>query len=152
MRVILKEKIVNLGKIGDQVTVKRGYGRNYLIPREKAVVATPENIAKFEKVRSDLEKAELANLEKARERVKALAGLELVTVEALASEDGKLFGSVGPREIAQAVAAKGYEVAKSEIHLPEGPIRRLGEYLVDIKLHSEVLLKLKVEVVGAKAE
>lgn len=147
MKVILQEKVANLGNIGDQVNVKAGYGRNYLIPYGKAVPATPEAIAEFEKHRAELEKAQAELLDAAKKRAKALEGLD-VTVSARASEEGKLFGSVNPREIADAITKAGIEVEKREIDLPEGPIRMLGEYEIHVHLDADVKTTVKVKVVG----
>ncbi len=151
MRVIIQEKVANLGKVGDQVTVKPGYGRNYLIPQQKAVLATPENIAEFEKRRVELEKVAAEVLAVAQERAKKLEALSL-KIEAQAGEEGKLFGSVGPRDIAEAATHAGAELAKSEVTMPEGPIRQAGEYEITISLHSEVTATLKVAIVAAATE
>ena len=129
MQVILKEKVANLGKVGDVVEVKPGFARNFLIPRGSAVRATTDNIAEFEKIRADLER-------KAAELI----------LKAQASDEGKLFGSVGPRDVAEAATAAGVELAKSEVKLPEGPIRAIGEFEVDVVLHSDVHGKMKIEV------
>jgi len=151
MRVILQEKIANLGNVGDQVTVTRGYGRNYLIPKDKAVLATPESIQHFEERRVDLEKAAAEVLLTAQARAKSLGSVS-VKIEAQASEEGKLFGSVGPREIADAIVAAGHEMTKSEVSMPDGPIRQLGEHEVTVTLHGEVYTTVKVEVVAIAAE
>ena len=151
MRVILQEKIANLGNVGDQVTVKHGYGRNYLIPKQKAVLATPENTAEFEKRRAELEKASGEILAAAKARAKKLETLAL-KIEAQAGEEGKLFGSIGPRDIAEAATKAGAELAKSEVTMPEGPLRQLGEYEVTVTLHAEVTVALKVEIVAAASE
>ncbi|MCB1827722.1 MAG: 50S ribosomal protein L9 [Coxiellaceae bacterium] len=151
MRVILQEKIAHLGDVGDEVTVKRGFGRNYLIPKDMAVIATPENQALFEKRRAELEKASAAKLTAAQARGKALEGLT-VKLEAQAGEEGKLFGSIGPRDVAEAITAAGQAIEKSEVDMPEGPIRNIGEYDVTIHLHSEVFVTVKVEVVAAATE
>lgn len=147
MKVILQEKIANLGNIGDQVDVKAGYGRNYLLPYGKAVPATPEAIAEFEKHRAELEKAQAEILAAAKKRAKALEALT-VTVAARASEEGKLFGSVGAREVADAITKAGVEVEKREIDLPEGPIRELGEYELGVHLDADVKAAVKVTIVG----
>jgi large subunit ribosomal protein L9 len=151
MRLILQEKIANLGNVGDQVTVKRGYGRNYLIPHDKAVVASPENIKVFELHRGELETNAAEALSAAQTRAKSLESAT-VKIAVQASEEGKLFGSVGPREIADAMVAAGHEVTKSELSMPDGPIRHVGEHAVAINLHSEVHLNLTVNVVAIVEE
>jgi large subunit ribosomal protein L9 len=151
MRVILQEKVANLGDVGDQVSVKPGYGRNFLLPQGKAVMATADNIADFEKRRAELEKKAAEVLASAEKRAGELAKVT-VTIEAQASDEGKLFGSVGPRDVADAVTETGIELAKSEVLLPEGPIRAVGEYDVAVQLHSEVVTNIKVEVVAIAGE
>jgi large subunit ribosomal protein L9 len=145
MQVILKEKVANLGSVGDVVDVKPGFARNYLVPRGHAVRATPESITAFEKVRADLERQAEEVLAKAKVRLEKVEALTL-TLDAQASDEGKLFGSVGPRDVADAAVAAGVELCKSEVKLPEGPIRAIGEFEVDIVLHSDVHGKLKIEV------
>ena len=145
MELILLEKVQNLGDLGDKVNVKPGYGRNYLVPSGKAVPATAANIAEFETRRKELEKAALAKLSTAEERLGALEGFE-ITLTANASEEGKLFGSIGPREIAIAVTAKGIELFKSEVIMGEGPIRYTGENEVLVHLHADVETGIKVIV------
>lgn len=147
MRVILQEKIENLGNIGDQIFVKPGYARNFLFPYGKAVPATLENIAEFEKNRTELEKLAAEQLERTKARAKKLEG-KTVRVIAKASDEGKLFGSVGVREIAAAISSRGINIQKREVSLPEGPIRQIGEYEVPIHLHANVTVILKVEVVS----
>lgn len=147
MELILLEKIRNLGAIGDRVKVKSGYGRNFLVPQGKAVFATATNIAEFEKRRAELEKKEAEVLAAAQKRAITLQDLSLV-IKAIAAEDGKLFGSIGPREISKAFEDAGHEIDKSQIDLADGPIREIGESEVSIQLHSEVELKLKVTVVA----
>lgn len=146
MRVILQEKIANLGDIGTQVMVSRGYARNYLIPLGKAVPATDANMAEFEKHREDLEKRAVVVLTEARQRAEKLTNT-VVIIESQAGEEGKLFGSVGPRDVANAATKSGIELAKSEVRMPQGPIRQLGEYDIDVQLHSEVAAVIKVKVV-----
>jgi large subunit ribosomal protein L9 len=146
MDVILLEKIGNLGNIGDEVKVKPGFGRNYLIPYGKAVVATPDNKAKFETQRAELEKAAADKLTQAQGRARAIEEIGTVTITANASEEGKLFGSVGPREIEEAFAALSEEVQKSEVLMPEGPIRDVGEYDIELLLHTDVTCTIKVVV------
>jgi large subunit ribosomal protein L9 len=137
MEVILLENIHNLGDLGEQVRVKPGYGRNYLIPQGKAVPATADNVAKFETRRAELEKAEAEAMAAAQARADKLKDLKL-TVVRKAGEEGKLYGSVGTADIAEAAEAVGAELAKHEIHLPEGPIRVTGEYRIDVSLHAGV--------------
>ena len=150
MEVILLEKIANLGALGDRVTVKAGSGRNYLIPQAKAVAATADNIEAFESRRAELEKEAAQILSAAEARATAVAALEL-TISANAGEEGKLFGSVGARDIAQAAADAGVELDRSEIRLPDGPVREVGEYAIEVGLHPEVETSLKVIVVPEEA-
>ena len=145
MELILLEKVTNLGSLGDKVNVKPGYGRNYLVPSGKAVPATPENIAEFESRRAELEKAELAKMSTAEERCAALQGFEIV-LTANAGDEGKLYGSIGPREIADAVSERGISLEKSEVIMGEGPIRYTGEHMVLVHLHADVEIEIKVTV------
>lgn len=145
MKVILQERIANWGDVGDQVNVKAGFARNYLLPRGSAVQATPENIVAFEKRRAELVKKAAATLAAAKERAEKLEGLA-ITISAQASEEGKLFGSVGPRDIAKSVNDVGHELEKSEVEMPEGPVRAVGEYTITLHLHGEVSAKIKVTV------
>lgn len=145
MELILLEKVQNLGNLGDKVKVKPGYGRNYLVPNGKAVPATPENIADFETRRGELEKAALQRLSTAEERRAALEGFE-ITLVANASDEGKLYGSIGPREIATAISDKGIAVEKAEVIMGEGPIRFTGEHAVVVHLHADVETEIKVIV------
>lgn len=147
MEVILLEKVLNLGNLGDQVDVKAGYGRNFLIPQGKAVMATPDNIKVFEERRAELEKAAAEQLDAARARAEKLAELGPVEIQRRAGEDGKLFGSVSTGDIAEVVTAAGVEVEKKEVHLPEGPIRHAGEYEIELQLHSDVTQTVQVNVV-----
>jgi large subunit ribosomal protein L9 len=147
MNVILLEAVENLGSIGDLVKVKPGYGRNYLLPQGKAALATPENIRAIEARRAELEKAAADELVKAQERAKAFANLELV-IHANAGSEGKLFGSVGPIDIVEALAAVQVEAERAEIRMPEGPIQEIGEFPIGIHLHSEVDTEVLVKVVG----
>lgn len=147
MEIILQEKVPNLGTVGDKVKVKAGYARNFLLPYGKAIRATAENMADFEKRRAEFEAKAKAVLDDAKARAEKLASLQL-KVAANASEEGKLFGSVGPRDIAEAVVAQGIELHKSEVHLPEGPIREVGEYDIDLQLHSDVTATIKIEVIA----
>lgn len=146
MEVILLEKIGRLGNIGDEVNVKPGFGRNYLIPYGKAVSATPENKVKFEAQRAELEKAASDKLTQAQGRARAIEEIGTITIKANASEEGKLFGSVGPREIEEAFEGLSEAVNKSEVLMPEGPIRDLGEYDIELLLHSDVVCTIKVVV------
>lgn len=145
MKVILQEKVANLGSIGDQVMVKPGYARNFLLPFEKAVPATLEHIAEFERRRVELEEVAAELLVKAEIRAKELEG-KTFKITANASEEGRLFGSVGPREIAQAITETGIEVEKRDIDLGQGPIRQIGEYEIVLRLHTDVSVTLKIEV------
>ena len=143
MEVILLEKIAKLGKLGDKVTVKNGYGRNFLLPFGKALPATEANLATFEARRAELESAANTQLSDAHKRAGEMAEIEL-TLTAKAGDEGKLFGSIGARDLAEAITSAGVAVAKSEIRLPEGPIRAVGEYDVSIQLHSDVATTIKV--------
>ena len=148
MEVILLENIGNLGALGDTVDVKPGYGRNFLIPQGKAVPATQDNLAKFETRRAELEAAATETLAAAQARGEALTALEAVNIAATAGEEGKLFGSVGTRDIDQALSAAGCEVDKSEVRLPEGVIRELGEYEIMIQVHAEVSSSVAIHIVA----
>ncbi len=145
MEVILLENVANLGDLGDKVTVKSGYGRNFLIPQRKAVPATADNISQFEVRRAELEKVANEKLVLAQARATQIEALD-ITLTAKAGDEGKLFGSITVRDIADAIVAAGIEFEKSEVRLPDGPIRELGQFEVDIHLHPEVnsILKLKV--------
>ena len=145
MQVILLEKIGKLGELGQQVHVKPGYGRNFLIPSGKAVPATPENIEKFEAQRAELEKAQAEVLAAAQGRAEKLNGLELTLRRKTVSED-RLFGSVGVSDIVTAVAEAGLEVTRHEIRLPDGPFRTLGEYEVELHLHADVNARIKLSI------
>ena len=147
MELILLEKVLNLGDLGDKVDVKPGYGRNYLVPQGKAVPATKANIAAFEERRAELEKAAVKKLSSAEERLGALEGFE-ITLQANASEEGKLYGSIGPREIADAVTQAGPNLEKAEVIMGEGPIRYTGEHEVLVHLHADVETTIKVTVVA----
>lgn len=147
MDVILLEKIGKLGALGDRVTVKPGYGRNFLIPQGKAVPATATNIAEFEGRREELESTAATAVAAAQARGDKLAELGTITIAANAGEEGKLFGSVGTRDIADAVTAAGVEISKSEVRLPDGPLRELGEFDVSVHLHTEVDGTVAVAVV-----
>lgn len=143
MDVILLEKVANLGNLGDKVSVKSGYGRNFLIPFGKAVPANKDNLAAFEARRTELEKAATEKLGTAEKRAAEMAEIEL-TLTAKAGDEGKLFGSIGPRDLAEAITSAGVKVAKSEIRLADGPIRAVGEYDVGVQLHTDVAATIKV--------
>jgi large subunit ribosomal protein L9 len=145
MQVILLEKVGKLGDLGDQVNVKAGYGRNFLIPLGKAVPASASNVADFQARRAELEAVAAEKVAAAQARADKLAGV-VVTMESNAGEEGKLFGSIGTRDIAEAISATGNEVAKSEVKMPEGVIRDLGEYDISVQLHSDVTTVVKVVV------
>lgn len=147
MNVILLDKVENLGAIGDMVKVKPGYGRNYLLPTGKAALATTENIAEFEARRADLEKAAAVDLTAAKARAELVNGMELV-IPANVGAEGKLFGSVGPLDIAEAFAKVGVEAARSEIRMPDGPIHEIGEFTIGLHLHSEINVDISVKVVA----
>ena len=147
MNVILLEKMGKLGNIGDQVSVKSGFGRNFLIPQGKAIPATTANIADFEARRAELEAAAAEKKSSAEARAAQLAELT-VTVGANAGDEGKLFGSLGARDLALAITAAGVEVSKAEVKLPAGPLREVGEYDIDVQLHAEVIQAVKVVVVA----
>lgn len=146
MEVILLEEIANLGGLGDKVTVKNGFGRNFLIPQKKAVPATAENLKEFEAHKAELEKEAAEMLRQAQARAAEVNAISL-TIGANAGEEGKLFGSITVRDVADAAQAKGVEIDRSEIRLPEGPLRELGEYEVEVQLHADVLATLKISVV-----
>ncbi len=147
MEVILLENIGNLGALGDKVDVKAGFGRNYLIPQGKAVPATEAAVAEFEARRAELEAAAAEALAAAQSRADAIGELDLITITANAGEEGKLFGSIGTRDIADAVTAAGCEIDKSEVRLPEGALRELGEYEIAIQVHGEITAMVAVSVV-----
>ncbi len=147
MEVILLEKVENLGSIGDRVRVKSGYARNYLLPKGKATVATPDNIAKFEARRAELEAKAAAELQAAKERADKLEG-KVVRIRALSGSEGKLFGSIGTVDIANAIGQLGVEVERSEVRLPNGPLRVVGEHEVELHLHSDLNVSLTVVVEG----
>lgn len=147
MQIILLEKIVNLGNLGDLVNVKPGYARNYLVPQGLATVASEANKASFEERRVELEKASADKLQAAQARSKELAG-QSVEIASRTSDEGRLFGSVGLVEIAEAFSAKGLEMSRSEIQLPEGPIKSIGDYEVAVSVHSEVSFTVNVKVVA----
>lgn len=145
MQVILLERIKGLGALGTKVDVKPGYGRNFLIPQGKALPATAKNLADFEVRRAELERQEAATLAAANARAEQLAAIT-VTVVSKAGDEGKLFGSVGNRDIAEAVVAAGVELDRSEVRLPDGPLRHTGEFDIAVQLHSDVMASVKVVV------
>ena len=147
MELILVQKVNNLGNLGDRVKVKSGYGRNYLVPYGKAVPATKANIETFEARRAEYEEKARQSLSAADARRAKLESAE-VTIAANASTEGKLYGSVGPADIAEAFTAAGVPVEKSEVVMGEGPIRRIGEFEVDVRLHADVQIQVKVTVVA----
>lgn len=147
MDIILLEKVRNLGDLGDQVTVRPGYGRNFLIPSGKAVRATAQNKAEFEVRRAELEKAQAQVLDAARSRAERMQGIA-ITLARRASEEGRLFGSVGITDIAEAVAAAGHELAKAEILMPQGALKDVGAHEVHVSLHPEVEFKVLVTIVA----
>ncbi|CDT41647.1 MULTISPECIES: 50S ribosomal protein L9 [Vibrio] len=150
MQVILLDKIGNLGGLGDQVNVKSGYARNFLIPQGKAVMATKDNVAMFETRRAELEAKVAEQLAAAEARAENVNTLEGVSIASKAGDEGKLFGSIGTRDIADAITAAGVAVAKSEVRLPEGALRNIGEFEVSIQLHSEVFATAKIAIVAAE--
>jgi len=147
MQVILLEKVENLGNIGDQVNVKAGYGRNFLLPKGKATIATAENIAVFEARRAELEAKQADEISAAQSRADKLEGLVL-TIKAKAGTEGKLFGSLGTVDIAEAATEAGVEIQRSEVRLPEGPLRATGEHEMEIHLHTDLNVSITVNVVG----
>jgi large subunit ribosomal protein L9 len=149
MNVILLDNVENLGNIGDLVKVKPGYGRNFLIPQGKAALATPDNIKEIEARRAELEKAAAEELAAAKARAEAVDGVELVIPANAGSED-KLFGSVGPIDIVEAMKEIQVEIERSEVRMPDGPIHELGEYEIGVHLHSDVNATVKVRVVAAE--
>ena len=148
MEVILLEKIGRMGNVGDKVNVRAGYARNFLFPFAKAIPATRENLADFEARKAELMKVAAERLSAAQARAEKLNGL-VVTIEANAGDEGKLFGSVGTRDIADAVTATGQEIEKSEVLLPNGALHQTGEYDIDLSLGSEVSAQIKLHVVAA---
>ncbi len=145
MEIILLEKIANLGNLGDKVTIKSGYGRNYLVPQGKAVAATAKKIAEFEARRAELEKAAAEKLSAAQKLGNELSKLQIVITHK-AGDEGRLFGSVGTHNIAEAISAAGIAVGKHQIRLPHGAIRHIGDYPIDINLHSDVVVTLLIKV------
>jgi len=147
MEVILLQKIAHLGDIGDRVKVKPGFGRNYLLPGGKATLATPENIARFESRRAELEVKAAAQLTSARTRAAALEGLK-ISITVKAGNEGKLFGSIGTSDIAEACAKAGHAIERSEVRLPGGPIRMVGEHAITLHLHGEIDVNVPLTVIA----
>ncbi|MEI2779974.1 MAG: 50S ribosomal protein L9 [Candidatus Competibacter sp.] len=147
MEIILLEKVANLGALGDRVKVKSGYARNFLIPKGKATEATATNLARFEARRAELERIAAEALAKAKTRAAQLTEL-IVTLSVKTGSEGRLFGSVGAADIANAVSAAGIELQKHEVRLPAGPIRQIGEYDVDLHMHSEVKTQIRVNIIA----
>ena len=150
MEVILLDKIGRVGGLGDKVKVRNGYARNYLLPLKKAVLATKENLAKFEAERAQYEAKIAAELKAAQDRAAKLAEVATLEIAAQAGDEGKLFGSVGTRDIAEAATKAGVEVHKSEVRLPDGVLRSVGQYDIEIQLHPDVKVKVVVSIVPEK--
>ncbi|MEK6593735.1 MAG: 50S ribosomal protein L9 [Pseudomonadota bacterium] len=150
MQIILLEKVVNLGQLGDVVKVKDGFARNFLIPHGKAKRATALNLAEFEKRRVDLEKAQAGQLVQAQERAAKLDGM-MVQISQKAGVDGKLFGSVTNIDIAEALTKQGFEVTRASIRMPEGPLKAVGDHPLKIALHADVVVTITVSVLGEQA-
>jgi large subunit ribosomal protein L9 len=147
MDVILLQKVANLGNIGDRVKVRSGFGRNFLLPQGKATLATPDNIARFEARRAELERTAREHLSSAEERAAAMKDFKL-TIRAKAGTEGKLFGSIGTSDIAEACTRDGFNVERSEVRLPSGPLRMLGEHTVNLHLHADIDVPLHVTIVA----
>ena len=147
MEVILLQKVANLGNIGDRVKVASGYGRNFLLPQGKATLATAENVARFEARRAELERTAQQELTEAKSRAEEFAGFRL-TIRAKAGTEGKLFGSVGTSDIAEAASAAGHKLSRSEVRMPNGALRALGEHSVHVHLHADVDLELPVLIIA----
>jgi large subunit ribosomal protein L9 len=146
MQVILLQKVANLGNIGDLVKVKSGYGRNFLLPKGKATLATPANVAQFESRRAELEKAANEELAAAQARAAKFADFKL-SIAAKAGTEGKLFGSIGTSDIAEGATKAGLSLERAEVRLPEGPLRLAGEHVVQIQLHADVTAELHLTIV-----
>ena len=147
MEVILLENIENLGSVGDKVSVKSGFARNFLVPQGKAKMATAENLAEFEARRAELEKVAAEELAAAKARAELVNGMELV-IPANAGEEGKLFGSVGPIDIVDAFSKVGVEVERAEVRMPDGPIHEIGDFTVGLHLHADINVDVTVKVVA----
>ena len=147
MDVILLQKVANLGNIGDRVKVRSGYGRNFLLPGGKATLATPDNVKRFEARREELEKLAREHLSSAEERAAAMKDFKL-TITAKAGTEGKLFGSIGPSDVAEAATKAGFKVERSEVRMPNGPLRTVGEHSVGLHLHADIDVPLTVLIVA----
>jgi large subunit ribosomal protein L9 len=147
MEVILLQKVANLGNIGDRVKVRSGFGRNFLLPQGKATLATPENIARFEARRAELERLAREHLQSAEDRAAAMKDFKL-TIQAKAGTEGKLFGSIGTSDIAEAGTRAGFRIERSEVRLPSGPLRMLGEHVVNLHLHADIDVPLHVSIIA----
>jgi large subunit ribosomal protein L9 len=147
MDVILLEKVANLGNLGDRVAVRSGYARNFLLPKGKATLATPANVTKFEARRAELEKVQRDSLAGAEARKAKFEGFKL-TITAKAGNEGKLFGSIGTNDIAEAATAAGQPLARSEVRLPNGPLRIVGEHVVSVHLHADINIELPIVIVA----
>ena len=145
MDVILLTKVANLGNIGDRVKVKSGYGRNFLLPKGKATLATPENVKKFEARRAELEKVAREQFQDAESRAAAFKDFKL-QITAKAGTEGKLFGSIGTADIAEACTAQGHKLARSEVRLPTGPLRTVGDHIISLHLHTDIDVQLPVTI------
>lgn len=150
MELILLQKVANLGNIGDRIKVKSGYGRNYLLPKGKATLVTAQNVARFEAQRAELERKAHTELEEAQRRAAALEGFKL-TIVAKAGTEGKLFGSIGTADIAEAASSAGHPLVRSEVRLPAGPLRMVGEHSVHLHLHADVDVQLAVVIAAEEA-
>ncbi len=147
MDVILLQKVANLGNIGDRVKVRSGFGRNFLLPEGKATLATPDNVARFEARRAELEKLAREQLSSAEERAAAMKDFKLL-ITAKAGTEGKLFGSIGTADIAEACTRAGFKVERSEVRLPQGPLRMVGEHSVSLHLHADIDVQVVVSIVA----
>ena len=147
MEVILLQKVANLGNIGDRVEVRSGFGRNFLLPQGKATLATPENIARFEARRAELERQAREHLSSAEERAAAMKDFKL-TMHAKAGTEGKLFGSIGTSDIAEELTRANFQIERSEVRMPHGPLRMVGEHTVNLHLHADVDVPVQVTIVA----
>jgi large subunit ribosomal protein L9 len=150
MQVILLEKVANLGNLGDRVTVRSGYARNFLLPKGKATLATGENVKRFEARRAELEKAAQDQLAGAQKRATQFEGFKLA-ITAKAGSEGKLFGSIGTSDIAEAATKAGYALERSEVRLPNGPLRSVGEHTVSVHLHTDIDIELPIVITAEEA-